>query len=162
VLYEPDPGAGVSRMCLFKWIRAGWASINLARPKHILKGFKRFSEGFREVIESPLLPSPEEIADYTAWVRALPKEQLRELLVPLARAMEQHSEDDPVLSRKEFKKVTAQGGYLSRLTREEMESELLRIYLKEKIRPLESASREGGLPGVGDTAVISPGAGALQ
>ena len=114
------------------------------------------------MIESPLLPSPEEIADYTAWVRAMPEEQLRALLVPLARAMERYSEDDPVLSREEFRNVTARGGYLSRLNREEMESELLRIYLKEKIRPKESAARMGGLPGPGDAAAISPGAGALQ
>ncbi|MFZ0133982.1 MAG: hypothetical protein WAK95_15695, partial [Desulfobacterales bacterium] len=39
---ETDPAAPLVRFGVFKWLRAGWAGINLARPVHIYSGLERF------------------------------------------------------------------------------------------------------------------------
>ncbi|MGB5423297.1 MAG: hypothetical protein WBN03_14135, partial [Desulfobacterales bacterium] len=42
IYIETDDALPTVRFGVFKWLRAGWAGINLARPPHIFSGLERF------------------------------------------------------------------------------------------------------------------------
>jgi hypothetical protein len=142
LLMEPSPGAGTTRVHLFKWLRGGWAGMNMVRAKHVRAGVERFAQGLRTILESPLLPPARELAAYLEELRSLPEYRLRTRLMPLAHALEEAAEEGhPVLSRDEFQGVLQNGAYVHILTPEQMESELLKARVRQAVlRPvLENA-----------------------
>ena len=50
------------RCGIFRWLRAGWASINMVRTGHIEEGLKRYAETFRKIIEDPNLPDADTLS----------------------------------------------------------------------------------------------------
>jgi hypothetical protein len=42
IYYAIEPTAPKVRCAVFKWLRAGWAGINMVQKKHIYRGLKRF------------------------------------------------------------------------------------------------------------------------
>jgi hypothetical protein len=49
------------RTGVFQWIRAGWSGINFVQPSHIIRGMERFARNNNIVLESPHLPTPNQI-----------------------------------------------------------------------------------------------------
>ena len=73
---EMDPGTPQVRCAMFKWLRAGWAGINMVKRKHIYNGLKRFAGSYKEILEHPRLPPPQALAGRFAKIRGLSENQL--------------------------------------------------------------------------------------
>ena len=52
----------------FKWINAGWSRINMVKKEHIHRGLLRYAKTFKEIIENPVLPGADKIAEIYAQV----------------------------------------------------------------------------------------------
>ena len=68
------------RCTVFKWLRAGWAGINMVQTHHILAGMDRYANAFRQVVESSRLPPAEEMARIFREIRSMGEPQLREAI----------------------------------------------------------------------------------
>lgn len=77
IYYELPTHPSTVRCGIFKWVRAGWLDINVVKSKHIYRGLQRFVATFKQVIESPSLPAPEDFQQAFATIEALPLEELR-------------------------------------------------------------------------------------
>ncbi|BBD06782.1 hypothetical protein [Desulfovibrio ferrophilus] len=128
---EPD---GTTTNMIFKWLRAGWAGMNVVKGSHILEGCKRFARAFRSVIESDLLPAAGELAAKTKELLALSENELDRRIKHYARQMERVWKNHPVLSRRTFAKIMEGGGYAKALNREQRVSALLLEYLKKQLQ----------------------------
>lgn len=74
-----DPTPRV-RCTVFKWLRAGWAGINMVQTHHILAGMDRYANAFRQVVESNRLPPTEEMARVFREIRSMAEAQLRQAI----------------------------------------------------------------------------------
>lgn len=57
VLVESGTSASSVRAGVFQWLRAGWSGINFVRETHIIGGLKRYGRDCKMILESPRLPS---------------------------------------------------------------------------------------------------------
>ena len=73
---EIDPSAPLLRCGAFKWIRAGWSRINVVKKHHIHNGIKRFAKSFKEIMESPSLPSIDTLQDAYSKIKGLSEDEL--------------------------------------------------------------------------------------
>lgn len=144
VFYEPTPGAQITQIAFFKYLKAGWANMNMVKPAHITTGSQRFLEGLRQVLESPRLPGAETIAAEAKNFRSMDQVSLRAALTPYSARLEVHARSGP-LSSANFKKLLANKGYAETLNTQEMVSELIKQFIKNKlgkpVLPPEVASR---------------------
>jgi len=131
VFIEPAPGKPLTTVGLFKWIDAGWSNLNVVKRANILEGCKQFAAAFTEMLESPRLPSAEEIAKQAASVAALSEDALRERLKPLAQLLEKIMPSNPKLSREEFAPIIKDAGYAKILSKEQMQSELVKDFVRK-------------------------------
>lgn len=70
----------------FQWIRAGWSGMNFAEPKHVLKGMKRNARNSKEILESPKLPSPNQVVSAYQRLASLSQNALAEKYAALQQA----------------------------------------------------------------------------
>jgi len=50
------------RSGMFQWIRGGWSGINFVQTGHVIKGMERRARNSKNILESPNLPAPNQIA----------------------------------------------------------------------------------------------------
>jgi len=74
------------RSGIFQWIRAGWSGINFVQTEHVIKGMKRHAKNLKTILESPKLPSPDEIISAYQRLSALPQKDLVEKYTALQKA----------------------------------------------------------------------------
>ena len=128
---NPD---GTTTNTIYKWLRAGWAGMNVVRGKHIIEGCRRFARAFRTVIESDLLPAADKLADKARELWALSEQELDRRIQAYASRVETLFKDHPDLSARSFAKILKNGGYAKVLdSREERISALLLEFLKDKL-----------------------------
>lgn len=130
VYYEFDRAAPLVRCGVFKWIRAGWAGMNMVKKKHIYEGMKRFARGFRETIHHPRLPEPVKLARVFQWIRSMPDETLQAKVNDYLSGLHSRYSDEKVLTKDDFEKLLKAGDYAARMTRTQMESLLSLEYMK--------------------------------
>ncbi len=123
-----DPGQTVSY--LFKWLRAGWAGLNVVRPKHIFEGSQRFGRAFTTLMESEDLPEPAVFAAKVREIEALPKQEMDHYISEYSKQVENFAAKHPVLSD-EFPEVYKNGKYADKFTREERVGVLVKEYVKQ-------------------------------
>jgi hypothetical protein len=70
----------------FQWIRAGWSGINFVQTEHVIKGMKRHAGNLKTILESPKLPTPDEIVYTYQWFSGLPQNVLVERYTALQSA----------------------------------------------------------------------------
>lgn len=133
VFFEEQPGAKATGYALFKWVKAGWANLNVVQRKHIRSGAERFLSGFRQVLESDRLPPAETIAARTDEFDRMNGDALRAALADYSVRLAVVARDDSILSRDDFWKIIKDGAYASHLSREELVSALLKNYMKERL-----------------------------
>lgn len=133
VFFEEQPGAGATGYALFKWVKAGWAKMNVVQRKHIRSGAERFLSGFRQVLESDRLPPAETIAARSGEYDSMNEDALRTALSDYSVRLAVVARDDSVLSRDDFWKIIKNGAYARHLNREELVSALLKNYMKERL-----------------------------
>ena len=130
VFYEMDPQAPLLRCATFKWLRAGWADINFVQKSHIHRGLERFGEDFKELLETPLLPEPDEIGRVTAGFKNLPMTALRKSARDhFASLQTRYGRGDEDLYTR-IETVLSDDRYLNQMSREELEAILVKTYLK--------------------------------
>ncbi len=75
-----EMGSGTStlvRCGIFKWLRAGWADINMVQSKHIYQGLHRYSDTVKKILEHSSLPAPDKMAEVFSGIKAFSEEELR-------------------------------------------------------------------------------------
>lgn len=110
----------------FQWIRAGWSGINFVKTSHIINGMKRFARNFEAVLESPNLPTPNQMIATYQRLSALPNRDLIEKYAALQEAQQSLAVQTAKITTAEIKK---QGSY-AHVSRKQMVEELMLEYLK--------------------------------
>lgn len=131
VLYEAAPGARRTEMALFKYIKAGWAGINMVKPHHIREGFLRYMSGVQAVLESPALPAPEIVAAKVREMQGMDAAALRGQLEAFNTALRGVT-GKGLLSSEPFKHLL-DDNYVNSLSAEELRAEVLKQYMKESL-----------------------------
>ncbi|MGJ3522176.1 hypothetical protein ACR4XJ_04005 [Nitratidesulfovibrio sp. D1] len=133
VFFEEQPGSKNTGYALFKWVKAGWANLNVVQRKHIRSGAERFLSGFRQVLESDRLPPAETIAARTGEFDRMNEDALRTALSDYCVRLAVVGKEDSILSRDDFWKIIKDGAYANHLSRDELVSALLKNYMKERL-----------------------------
>ncbi|QJB58361.1 hypothetical protein HFN16_03985 [Pseudodesulfovibrio sp. zrk46] len=107
VLVEQDGG---TTLFLFKWLKAGWAGMNLVKRKHIYDGTLRYVRSLKAILDNPDL-TPEDLMAGMKTVAAITPAEEDALIEEYAKNFEIRFKDDPKLKKREYAKVIADGGY---------------------------------------------------
>jgi hypothetical protein len=136
VFVEDNPHQ--TTLMLFKWLRAGWANMNVVRKDHINDGVTRYANAFKKIVESDRLPEPDELALRVRELVTMPESELDQKIALYAQAIEHIAKNTPAMNKSEFQKVVAGGNYARTLNHEERISAILVEYLKSRLgkRPL--------------------------
>jgi hypothetical protein len=134
--YVENPGGATTTSVVFKWLRAGWAKMNVVRPKHILAGCRRFADAFNAVLGSDRLPPAADLAAKARELGALPENELERRIVAYAAAFEKAYADHPELAGGDFGKLMRGNVYADTLDRAERVGILLLEYLKARLGAL--------------------------
>ncbi|MDR3640816.1 MAG: hypothetical protein P4L39_05790 [Humidesulfovibrio sp.] len=123
---------------LFKWLRAGWAGMNMVQKSHINDGVTRYATAFKKIVESDRLPEPDELAAHVRELSAMNEADLDRKIHQYAIAIENIAKTSPAMNKSEFQKVVEDGRYAKILNHEERISAILVEYLKSCLgkRPL--------------------------
>lgn len=125
----PTPQGPMIKAGVFKWLRAGWAGINMVRTHHITDGCKRFATAMKAILESPGLPSEDVMAEHIEICENLTSGELRGLVEPYIEQIK--NQDDPVVRKSPFKDLLESGEYLEAMPKEDMVKVLVQGYLKD-------------------------------
>lgn len=134
--YVEEPGGARTTNVVFKWLRAGWAKMNVVRPKHILAGCRRFADAFRTVIGSDKLPPAEDIAAKVREITSMPDQEMERKINEYALAFQRAYGSHPELSGSDFSSLLDNGAYAKTLDRAERIGVLLLEYLKNRLGTL--------------------------
>ncbi|NDV25890.1 hypothetical protein [Desulfovibrio sp. JC010] len=115
---------------LFKWLSAGWAGLNVVRPKHIFEGSQRFGRAFSDLMESNGLPTPKAFAEKVREIEAMSDQDIDHYISEYSKQIEHIAAEHPVLSDK-FPEVYENGRYADKFTREERIGVLVKEYVKQ-------------------------------
>lgn len=131
IYYETNPEEPNVRYAIFKWLRAGWAGMNMVKRKHIANGVKRFARDYKFVLEHPDLPKPEALSSVFAELSLLSTEEMKSIAKnSITNMIEAYGKGD-ILSRREFSRLLTSGDYLKNMNRREVESILVLNYIKK-------------------------------
>ncbi|MDC0336543.1 hypothetical protein OAN24_06600, partial [Pseudodesulfovibrio sp.] len=129
VFTEHDAVAPKSSVFLFKWLKAGWASMNVVKRSHIYDGSLRYARSLETVLESPTL-TPNQVVEGMKPVTSMSEVEMDGLIKEYAKNFEIRFKNDPKLQKKEYAKVIADGGYAEVLDTEARKSVLALQKLK--------------------------------
>lgn len=131
LIYVFDSSSNQIHIGSFKWLNAGWASMNMVKSSHILKGIKRFSSDFKAVMEAPGLPSALMLATKHRDLQQMSEQSLRHMVSPYLEVL--NSSGDSGLDSNFFKRLLSSGEYLQQMGHEDLVQLLLLEYVKESI-----------------------------
>lgn len=133
VFFDEGPGSRTTQYTVFKWLKAGWANLNVVKRSHIISGTRRFLDGFRRIIEDSNLPPAEDIAQQMRHFESAPEAELVASLQPFCRKVELVAAKDDVLSRSEFQKLIKDAGYADHLNKDELINDLMKQFIKSRL-----------------------------
>jgi len=142
VFVQENEGTPLVRCGAFKWLRAGWNSMNFVRPEHIRGGLDRYAETFKAIIEAPELPAPSQIAAAVKTFDALSRPQMQEQARQRLRRLAARYGDDDQFPREWYEEDVVNGSYLKSLTRPQLEAILFLDYMKETLGRQSDAHRK--------------------
>jgi hypothetical protein len=131
VYYEIDSEKPLVKCGIFKWIRAGWANLNMVQTKHIYSGMRRFAKAFKSVIENPQLPPPSELAGIFSSIEQLPIEILKKKTENHLKILAKRYSHDEEFPNKWQEQIIKDENYLNQLNSEEMQSMLFIEAIKQ-------------------------------
>ena len=137
---EIDPVGSKVRCAMFKWLRAGWAGINMVRRRHIYNGLIRFAKPMKEILEYPSLPSVESMADDFSRIRGFSEDTLRSKMKIYSGILQNRYDGGGGHIAKLSANLFKNKHHWTRMSRDEMESALVIEYMKlavGKTRPEE-------------------------
>jgi len=127
--YEVNEKSPMVRCGIFKWLRAGWANLNLVKKKHIHKGLERSSKDFKAILENPSLPQASELARIFSNYNKLSHDDLRKKVKPHFRVLESLIDKEKPRF-KSFAELIKNDRYLNQMTGQEMQAILVLEYVK--------------------------------
>jgi hypothetical protein len=130
-----DVGGKASRVrCgTFKWLRAGWANLNMVTTKHIHRGLERFARDYKAILEYPSLPKAQELASIFSNYEKLTFDDLRKKVKNHINILKSLLGDEK-LDYKNFAEQIQSGRYLNQMTRQEMQAVLIKENMKSILR----------------------------
>ena len=133
VYYELAAAAPMVRCAAFKWVRAGWSRINVVKKSHIYEGILRFSNSYKEILESPHLPDADAIAGYYSKVRALDAGKLRDRIAAYPRILKIRYTPSLPPGAKWKPGMFDSQEYWANLSEKEMQSLIMLEYMKLRL-----------------------------
>lgn len=133
VYAQLEKGRPGVRCGTFKWVNAGWSKINMVREEHIHSGLLRYAKAFKEIIEDPILPRVDKIAEIYSQIRSYSLAQLQEKFYSYLNTLEARHQDDDNFPQRWFQEWFKSSRYVQMLTKEEMESVLMVEYMKNTL-----------------------------
>ena len=130
VFIEQD-GAGPLVHCgVYKWLRAGWADMNMVQNQHIYKGLQRYSETVKEILEHPSLPESVKIVEIFSIIKTFSADELRDKVRKYTNLLAQKYGNDTSSGGKLIAETIKDDSYLSQLSQYQMQSVLAVEYIK--------------------------------
>lgn len=126
VFVESGTAPATVRSGFFQWIRAGWSGINFVQTSHIIKGMKRNARNSKTILESPKLPTPNQIASTYQLLSDLPRNTLIEKYNTLQQARQSLAVLNGKITTNEIKKQDSSAN----TPKEQIITELMLEYLK--------------------------------
>jgi len=133
VYAQLEKGRPGVRCGTFKWVNAGWAKINMVKREHIYSGLERYAKAFKEILEAPVLPGADKIAEIYSQIRSYSLTQLQEKFYSYLNTLEARHQNDDNFPQKWFQDWFKSNRYVQMLTKEEMESVLMVEYMKHTL-----------------------------
>ena len=133
ILSETESAAPKTSAILFKWLRAGWAGINMVKRNHIRKGSKRFFAGFKQVIESDALSNSDAFIKKVNHIKSLSDREINARIRSYSFNIERIAKNNKHMAKKDFARIIAGGGYAKVLKRSERVSVLTLECLKRQL-----------------------------
>jgi hypothetical protein len=134
MLYQTPLNKTGTKGGIFSWVNAGWAGLNVVRSKHIHNGLQRYAECFREVLESPLLPKPEEIIRISNELKKISEHDLRNNVRNYYVRLFEFSKNRATLEHEnKLSELIQNPDTYANMTSEEMTAFLLLEYVKHAI-----------------------------
>lgn len=130
VYFEEDGPSPKVRCGLFKWLRAGWAGINMVKPHHIRDGVKRFAKPLINIVESPNLANTDQLAKTLRKINDMPEEDLRQKMQRYYLHLKERHRNQNRLARQWFDQLTGNDGHLAKMNPKEMKAVLETAYVK--------------------------------
>jgi hypothetical protein len=119
-LYEVDSKKPVVKYGAFKWLRAGWANINVVKNKHIHKGLLRYAKDLKMILEHPLLPEASELVKLFSDLENHSSEDIRKKVKNYLSALKDRYNGNRLSSGKNFPKNLNINKYLNKMTNKQM------------------------------------------
>jgi len=132
-LYEVDSKKPVVRYGAFKWLKAGWADMNVVKNKHIHKGLVRYAKDLKMILEHPLLPEVSELAKLFSDLENHSSEDIRERVKNYLSALKDRYNGNRLSSGKNFPKNLNISEYLNQMTNKQMHAFLVVEQMKSII-----------------------------
>jgi hypothetical protein len=126
VYVESSASSNMLRTGTFQWIRAGWYGINFVQTSHIISGLKRFARNFKTILESPKLPTPNQMISIYQRLSTLPNRDLMEKYTALQQAQQSLAVQAGKISAAE----TRRQGFHAHIPKEQIIEELMLEYIK--------------------------------
>jgi len=133
IIYQTDPAGPRTLVMLYKWLKAGWADLNLVRRSHIYEGGIRFIQGLKEVMESKDLPDSDVFAQGLDQLEALSEAEIDAKIRSYSQKFESIAKENKEMSQKDFARIISNGGYAKVLNREERLGVLALEYFKNQL-----------------------------
>lgn len=130
VYYQANTPAPKVICGTFKWLKAGWAGINLVQPQHLRDGIARFATTYKAIIESPALTNVSEINNMYDQIGMLSTEDLRSKSRLYFEQLAKRYQSNNKLARKWLKKFSDDKNYVDSMSRDEMQAIVSVEYLK--------------------------------
>ena len=115
---------------VYKWLRAGWADMNMVQNHHIYRGLQRYTDTVKEILEYPSLPEPEKMAEIFSMIQTFSADELRDKVRNYITLLSQKYRDDASSGGKLIAESIKDSSYLSQLSQYQMQSVLAVEYIK--------------------------------
>lgn len=130
VFYEVDAQTPLVKCGSFRWLRAGWANLNVIKKEHIHKGLKQWAKDFKGILEHPSLPEASELAQTFSYFETFSFDKLKTIAQRHLDILENLLHGDDSSSAKHISELLQGESYLNQMTEEEMQSIVVVEYMK--------------------------------
>lgn len=121
------------RCGMFKWLRAGWANMNLVNKRHIHRGMARCAKDIKAILEHPSLPKDSELTGIFGHYNTLSLDELRKAAKTQIERLERLLDDETVFFES-FAELLKSGRYLNQMTRREIHAMLVLENMRSILR----------------------------
>ena len=130
IYFQPDPKIPLVVCGVISWVDAGWAGMNMVKPRHIHRGLVRVAKAFTEIMEDPRLPDPQILAKTFSHSDQLSTTTLKAYAKEYFDSLEQRLSASESLKR-EVGDALDPASTIEQMSRDEMYAVLALDYLKK-------------------------------